>query len=550
MDLDLTTTIAAVTLYPDRALITRRGTAELDAAGSHTLRVGGLPLGAQRDSLRASGRGPAGMRILGVEQEQEFLPAAPEATLATLREAIARAERDLARLQEQKQTLEEQRGWLRALGEQSARSLAWGVARGTAKPDDAGALFAYTAGESDRLASAAAELEQRHEEGERALRALRREYAQLGGGQSPDRLAAAIRIELAEPGAVEIELAYLIYGASWQSRYDARVDIAATTVRLTHQALVSQRTGEDWSGVALSLSTARPSVAARLPDEPDPWYLDVAQPPQPPRPQAAYGAARRMMHAAAPAGGEMEEAQDAVFSMAASAVAAPMPAMEVAALASADMERSGAAQVFRLPGGVEVPSDGAPHTLGVGEFDLPCQLDYVAAPVIAPGAHLRATVSNTTGAVLLPGALHVFHARAGGDEYVGATQIELTAEQAELPLYLGVDDNLSVKRELVERDTDKGSLLQSGVRRVTLGYRVTLANRTQVAQRVQLKDRLPVTRHERIKVKVLEMRLAPAAHTKLEQLTWTLTLAPGEERRIEWRVLVEAPADLDVTGLP
>jgi uncharacterized protein (TIGR02231 family) len=421
------------------------------------------------------------------------------------------------------------------------------VARGTAKPDDAGGLFAYIAGESERLASAAADLDLRRQEGERGLEALRREYGRVGGGASPDRLVAVVRIEVATPGTVEVELSYLIYGASWQSRYDARVDVAAARVRLTHQALVSQRTGEDWSGVALALSTARPALAARLPDEPDPWYLDAAQPAPLPPPRAQAMSRRMNAGAMRPGSTDTEAGDEMLF---AAPLAAFAPAMEVAAQASADVERSGAAQVFRLPGGVDIPSDGSPHTLGVGEFDLPCQLDYVAVPVIAPGAHLRATVTNSTGTVLLPGSLHVFHAGAGGDEYIGATQIELTAEQADLPLYLGVDDNVSVKRELIERDTDKGSLLQSGMRRVTLGYRVTLANRTPTAQRVQLKDRLAVPRNERIKVKVLEMKMAPAAHTKLEQLTWTLLLTPGEERRIEWRILVEAPADLDVAGLP
>jgi uncharacterized protein (TIGR02231 family) len=547
MDLDLNTTIAAVTVYPDRAMVSRRGTLAIDAAGSHALRVGGLPNGVQRDSLRATGRGPAGTRILGVEQQQEYHAAAPEETIAALRDAVTRAERDLQRVLDQRQMLDEQRGWLRTLGEHSARSLAWGVARGTAKPEDAGALFTYAVGESDRLASVHADLERRREEAERELAARRREFANVGGGPS-DRLAAVVRLELAEPGTVEVELTYLIYGAHWQSRYDARVDVAAATVRLTHQALVSQRTGEDWSGVALALSTARPSVAARLPDEPDPWYLDVSVPvaASPARPMASV--MRRALREAAPVGAGDEDRSFAF--MGAPEGLAEELALNEAAMASADVERSGAAQVFRLPGGVDVPSDGSPHTLGVGEFDLPCQLDYVAAPVIAPGAHLRATATNTTGAVLLPGALRVFHASAGGDEFVGATQIELTAEQAELPLYLGVDDNISVKRELIERDTDKGTLLQTGIRRVTFGYRVTVANRTQESRRVQVKDRLPVPRHERIKVKVVEMKLAPSAHTRLEQLTWVLTLAPGEERRVEWRVQVEAPADQDVTGLP
>ena len=92
-------------------------------------------------------------------------------------------------------------------------------------------------------------------------------------------------------GEVQIELSYLLYGASWRPRYDARVDAAAGRVKLTQQALVSQRTGEDWANVALALSTARPSAATRLPDEPDPWYLDLYK-PAPPVPPAAARAAR------------------------------------------------------------------------------------------------------------------------------------------------------------------------------------------------------------------------------------------------------------------
>jgi uncharacterized protein (TIGR02231 family) len=170
--------------------------------------------------------------------------------------------------------------------------------------------------------------------------------------------------------------------------------------------------------------------------------------------------------------------------------------------------------------------------------------------VISEGAHLRALPKNTSGTVLLPGEMYVFHAGAAGDEYVGATQLELTAQDAELTLYLGIDDNVTVKREMIERDTDKGNILQTGVRRVTLGYRVTLTNRTGAAQRVILKDRMPVPRHERIKIKPLDFRPQPTAKTKLEQMTWEMQLAPGEERKIEWRFTIEAPADLNVTNMP
>jgi hypothetical protein len=46
------------------------------------------------------------------------------------------------------------------------------------------------------------------------------------------------------------------------------------------------------------------------------------------------------------------------------------------------------------------------------------------------------------------------------------------------------------------------------------------------------------------------MRPQPSNQTKLDQLTWEFALPPGEERKVEWRILVESPADLDVAGMP
>ncbi len=552
MEIDLDAPITDVTVYPERALVVRRGTATIEAAGEHTLRVTGLPESSlQRTSLRATGRGPAGMRILGIEQASEFHAAPPEEMLSRLRDEIARLKGEIALVDERVKILDEQRGWLRNLGDQAARSIAYGISRGTAKAEEAGNVFSYSSQEAERLVASKIELDRRREELQRELEARGRELRELGGTKPPDRLVASVRIAVAAPGAVEIQLSYRVRGAAWRPRYDARVDIAAQRVRLTQQALVSQRTGEDWPQVALALSTAQPSAAVSLPDEPDPWYLDMLKPPPPPMPMAAAGAAPMRMARLSTAESAFPEERERGIAQAASYISGEQLVQQVEAeIAGASAERSGVAQIFHLPGGEDVPSDGAPHTFGVGDYDLPCQLDYVTVPVIASGAHLRAVATNTTGQVLLPGGLHIFHAGPAGDEYVGATKLELTAENADLKLYLGVDDNVTVKRELIERDTDKGSLLQGGVRRVTFGYRVTLTNRTGSPQRVVLKDRLPVPRHERIKLRVLDVRPQPTARTRLEQLTWELQLAPNEERRVEWRFVVESPGDLDMTGLP
>lgn len=540
METELSAAIAAVTVYPSGAQVTRTGRGEVDAAGEHVLRVTGLPRAMMPDSLQAEGRGPEGTRIVSVDTAVEYHPAAPEETLTTLRERIAEVERAIELAANKQQAIAEQQTWLREMGEQSGRSLAWGVARGTAKPEDARALFAYAADEGERLAAQALDARRESEELRRQLAALQREQQRLQGGAGADRLTAEVRLWTEAAGAVEVTLTYVVGQASWTPRYDARVDREHGAVKLAQQAIVRQHSGESWDAVTLTISTARPTLATSLPDDPAPWYLDVLQP-------------RPMMMARAPRAAF--SAAGAPPNMDVADTLADMPAPAAAPLAKAEWqapeaERTGAAQSFRVADDAGVPSDGAPHVFGMGDFQLPCRLEYVVMPAIAEGAHLRAVASNATGRVLMPGALHVFYASRTGDEFVGATHLELTAENADLTLYLGLDDNITVKRQLVERDTDKGSLLQRGLRIVTLGYRTTLVNRTTAPQHVIVKDALPLARHEKIKVRALDLRPQPSDRTKLEQLTWDLTLAPDETRQLDWRCAIESPADMEITPMP
>ncbi|HEX8036283.1 MAG TPA: mucoidy inhibitor MuiA family protein, partial [Ktedonobacterales bacterium] len=253
MDIVLDAPIIGVTVYPERALVVRRGTATIEAPGEHILRVLELPQSTvQRNSFRATGSGPAGTRILGIEQASEFHAAPPEETLSRLRDEIARLKSEIALVDERVNILDEQRGWLRNLGEHAARTIAYGISRGTAKAEEAGNVFAYSSQEAERLVAGKIDLNRRRQELQDELEARERELRELGGTKLPDRLAAMVRISVTTPGAVEIQLSYLVVGAMWRPRYDARVDIATQRVRLTQQAIINQRTDEDWSQVALA----------------------------------------------------------------------------------------------------------------------------------------------------------------------------------------------------------------------------------------------------------------------------------------------------------
>ena len=86
-----------------------------------------------------------------------------------------------------------------------------------------------------------------------------------------------MKVEVKQAGPQEFELSYVVAGPSWSPHYDVRADTIAKKLTVAYQAQVRQRTGEDWRGVSLRLSTAQPGVGGREP-ELSPWALYKAEP--------------------------------------------------------------------------------------------------------------------------------------------------------------------------------------------------------------------------------------------------------------------------------
>ena len=61
-------------------------------------------------------------------------------------------------------------------------------------------------------------------------------------------------------------LEYFVPGARWTPTYICRLDSAANSAAIAVRALICQKTGEDWSGVELELSTALPMQKCELPE--------------------------------------------------------------------------------------------------------------------------------------------------------------------------------------------------------------------------------------------------------------------------------------------
>ena len=524
--------IVAVTVYADRARVTRRGTVHL-APGEQTVALTTLPTTLDEDSVRAGGRG-ANVRILGVEVTTQFVPHPPEPDQAELRAQLEALQESDQALQDEDTGDGTRLAYLQGLRDSSSSNLARAFARGQAGLDSIQTLAQYLTQEAAEILTRKRERAKQRRDLARELEALQSRLKQVGKGNPQQRREIHVALEAAAETDLELEISYMVRGASWAPLYDVR--LVDTTVTVTYLAGVRQQSGEDWPAVELALSTARPAASATIP-ELQPWYVDVYRPLPPPMPRMAMPAAAPMQ-AASGGGAARDEMRAQTTEL--GALPPPPPPADVA---QAAIENSGAALTYRVARPVAVPSDGSPHKTTITVLDLGANLDYVTLPKLAEEAYLRATIKNTSPFTFLAGTANIFQ----GNDFVAATRLDLVVPNEEFEVQLGTDDRIKVKRELTERATSKALL--GNTRRTVYSYTITLTNNLDRPARVTVFDQVPVSRHEEVKIKLQEAAPAPTEQTDLNILKWVLTVAPQAKQTIAYTFSLEQPRNLTLTGI-
>jgi uncharacterized protein (TIGR02231 family) len=523
--------ITGVTVFKEGARVQRGGVVNLEP-GLWPVVIGNLPATVDPDSVRIAARG-RDLALLNVEVHRRYRPDPLRGETARLRSEVERW-RDAVQALDDEDTAEQARlGFLGYLSEAAAAALARALSFGRADQDDltrmAGHLGTDTAGALGRRR----EISARKRTAQRELEAAEQRLADAE--RRADCPGAFVEVSAAlEARAAtraEVELSYHAAGASWRPLYDLALD--GERLAVTYLAEVTQQTGEDWPAVEMVLSTTRRGLHQTLP-ELDPWYIGRAQPI--PRPLSA---GRSVAFAqAAPQPG-------ALTPMAASAAdpGAPEAGLEEAAPLAAEPGESGAGLVYRVARPLAVPADSAPHNIMVARFELDAALDHLAVPALAPEAYLRATVTNTSSLLLLPGPARVFH----DTQFVGQTSLETVARGEEFELQLGVDDQIRIERELRRRGTTKAVI--GGARTIDIAYEITVENHRPGRARVSVHDHIPLSTDGDIKVRLRETSPQPAEQNDLGELTWELSLEGGQAATIRHRFTVEHPAQVTVVGL-
>ena len=527
------TNIVAVTVYPDRARVTRQGKAAL-GAGLQQLEIAELPLQMVAESLRTAARGTTATRLLGAQVQRKFYAETPSDTIRQLEEQIEALQEDIKKLDIQAELIKQERTALDKIAGHSDK-FALALAAGEMKVEDELAIFTTLRSQAQKLEDEALALQNSRKQLDRRLQKLTKELEQLRGSRPRERFSAVVEVEMQQAGELTVELSYVVNHAQWKPIYDLRLleDEKGNHCEVTYLAQVGQVTGESWDAVQLTLSTARPALSLSLP-ELQPWYIRPPPPPPPPPP------ARGAETAAAPMALRSKAAPqaDRMFFDAAA------PAEVEAEVVTAAVDSSGTAVTYVIPGTVTIPPDGTSHKVTVARFQLPPQLDYISAPRLGESVYRRARLRNDSPYTLLGGEASLFVA----DEFIGTSPLELTAPQAELELSLGVEDRFKVERELKRRDTDKR--LIGGRRHLVYGYEIRLENLLPVKADLKLYDQIPVPRHEEVKVKLEACEPKSSEQSELNILKWELSLEPKEKRTVRFDFSVDSPQGMEVIGLP
>lgn len=316
-----------------------------------------------------------------------------------------------------------------------------------------------------------------------------------------DHAAVSMAISMAQAGPAQVEVTQYVTDASWMPIYDIALDRGAGQVAIDRSLLVSQNTGEDWVGVALTVSTAQPQQRAEASE----LWPDLHRVEEPVSKE--YDRADSM--------GMMAE-----------------PVMEVAAAApyrKASAQFQGDIVSYAYPDSVSI-ADGADNLrLALDEVVLPAVAQARAVPRYDATAFVMAAFTNTSGQILLPGPAMLMRDGA----FVGEVSMASVAPGAEASLGFGAIEGLRLKRVVPARaEGDRGVFTKSN--QIEQTAVLSVENLTAEDWAVRVMDVVPHSEQEELVISY--SAVPPATEQDVDDkrgvLAWDIAVPAGATREV------------------
>jgi len=573
--------VSQVTLYRGQAMITRLVTIDGDGGGREIV-VGNLPEQIVPNSLFAEGGEVVEVRA--VRFRERAVGEEPREEVRQLDEEIRRVQQQIDLTAKRQALLAKRTEYLGKLEGFVAPTAQNDLTKGVLDAEALERLTTFAFAQHEKIAQEDVQLAQEMRDLQENMELLQRKRGEITAGASRTVREAVLFVQKQQAGPTEVRLNYLVSNCGWSPAYTMRSGGDRKQVRIEYNALIHQLTGEDWTDVSLTLSTASPALSAAGPGL-APFHVTLgsehaqvaANAPGAPTQNTINSYGRGLSK-----GQVLDQLQglklrQTEFGQAANNavafdeqnrlnwslnnVAYDFQQLEINGDATTlsvlrnqeSADTDGPSLSYQLSGTVSLASRSDQQMVRIMQTDLAGRFYHVAMPVLTPYVYREATLTNSSSEDLLAGPITVYL----DQRFVGQSEIPTVARGETFVIGFGADPQLRARRELV----DKQDNVQGGNRETRFDYRIVIENFSDAATQVRVFDRVPHAEHgQDIRVTLGKMN-APISEDKLYQreerpmgiLRWDIEVpanAAGEKARlVEYQYTIEYDREC-VVSLP
>jgi uncharacterized protein (TIGR02231 family) len=339
-----------------------------------------------------------------------------------------------------------------------------------------------------------------------------------------------VTVSAKNPVSGSLTTTYITANAGWYPLYDIRAKDTKSPVQLAYKAQVYQNTGYDWKNVKITLSTTNPAVGGNKPVLSN-WYLDIYDPSVPKYKKAASYAPARSAEK------NMAYEEDISASYKSAGTTSALTVSDY----TAEFETTLSVE-FAIGLPYTILSGGKGQQVDIKNIDLVADYEYAAVPKLDLAAFLLARITKWDTYNILSGNANIYFEGT----FVGKTYIDATNTTDTLDISLGRDPRIVIERNLITDYTSKKMIGTN--RKEEYGYEIVIRNTKKDPVTIVIEDQYPISKNSSLEVELIESSGATVDATT-GKLTWKLTLAGAETKKLMLKYSVKYPKDKKVSGM-
>eukprot|EP01113_Clastostelium_recurvatum_P045001 TRINITY_DN7664_c0_g2_i1.p1 TRINITY_DN7664_c0_g2~~TRINITY_DN7664_c0_g2_i1.p1 ORF type:complete len:623 (+),score=113.14 TRINITY_DN7664_c0_g2_i1:42-1871(+) len=572
--------VKRVTVYSDRAEVTRLVRANIDAPGHYDIIVENLSSTTDENSIRVGG-GVGRATILEVSYHviQKKLSEDPSALAEKTRfQESLLAER--SRLQEQLARIEKQRVWLDGRAEHLMKYDGGGGAGGdgggetkiassssSSSPSPSASSSCYDPFSMASMQSVEAFMEfyekstaKFDEKRAILLDSMKLLNERILSSTSDKNQYSATRREVtlsilaADKGQLELEVSYVVSNCSWSPSYDLRVNSDSGRTSLTYYGSIVNSSGDGWNDASLCLSTATLSLGGSPPALETKHVAAYDKE----RDYSRTGSINRMLSKGRP----MSAASNPlyVFQTSSSSMSAtsnsiyhelspkdedipPPPVSVLTATSTSGISST----LFNIQRVATIEADSRPHKVTIAHLEMNARFTHSIVAKLAPHAYLKASFTNPSQDMpLLPGPINAFM----DHNFIAQSQLEAVQPGEDFAAFLGVDASVRVEYKPVKTMNEAkahGIIFSKNTEIFKFATVVKNTKASPIA--IVVYDQLPLSSTGDVKVRLITPAMVVSSSssdgTKEKEVEIDgFNLRLNSKNNLEWRTHLEANAEI------